>query len=373
MQLLLYPVIASTLGVEEYGLFLTIISVVNTVSAMVGSTLNNVKLIQNNMYVKAKIQGDFKLVLYCSNVISVLSLFIISSVFFKVTIVSSILCCVLSVLQTFRNYYIVTYRLSLNFGLNLIANIFVVIGYFVGLLLFKFTATWALPFIIGELFCLLYIKFTSKIMSEPTVRTRFFESTFQKYIGLGISTVTGNLLMYLDRLLLFPLLGGASVAIYTVAATLGKMFGLITTPIAGVLLGYYTKEDFKISKKLFWKINLMVIIVSVVAFILTVAVSPLFIKLFYPEFYEKVGSIIVYANLASILMALANTIQPAVLKLAPIKWQVIKEFIYGSVYILLGIVMLMRYGLLGFCFANIIANSIKILTLFILGNYFAEE
>lgn len=365
--------IAATLGVAEYGLFLTIISIVHTVSAMIGSTLNNVRLIQNNLYDMTTLQGDFKIVLYCSNVISMFALFVINRIFFDVTILSSVLCCVLSLLQSLRNYNIVTYRLSLNFRLHLIANFFLVLGYFVGLFLFKFTATWALPFIMGEIFCLVFIRFTSKIMHEPIVRTKYFQTTLQKYIGLGISTVTGNILMYLDRLLLFPLLGGSSVAIYTVAATLGKIFGLITTPISGVLLGYYTKKDFKISKNMFWQVNLIVVIVSIVAFILTIVISPFFIHLFYPTFYKKVGNIVVYANFASILMALSNTIQPAVLKLAPIKWQVMKELIYGGTYILLGVFMLMKYGLVGFCLANIIANFMKVIILCFLGNHFAEE
>ena len=46
MQLLMYPLINRVVGNIIYGNFLTIIGIVNTISAVVGTTLNNIRLIR---------------------------------------------------------------------------------------------------------------------------------------------------------------------------------------------------------------------------------------------------------------------------------------------------------------------------------------
>lgn len=372
MQILLFPFFASKIGTESYGFFLTVISVINTLSAMVGSTLNNVRLIQNNLYVKMKEKGDFKLILYCSNIINSIVFFIINITFFHMDLYNLILCCILIVLQSLRNYYIVIYRIKLNFKYNLLANIFVAIGYTIGIPIFYIVSLWVIPLIIGELFCLFFIKYTSRIMKEPFTTTSLFSQTFWKYLGLGISTIMGNLLLYLDRLLLYPLLGASSVAVYTVASTVGKLFGLVTSPISGVLLGYYTQGNFKLTRTNFWRINVFSFLIGILVLLLSIVIAPAFTKVFYSNMYKEAIEIMVYANIASILIALSNTIQPAVLKLVPMKWQVLKEILYGSIYIMLGLFMLTNYGLIGFCLANIISNLIRIIILLILGTYYSE-
>ena len=62
-------------------------------------------------------------------------------------------------------------------------------------------------------------------------------------------------MLYLDRLLLLPILGGSAVSVYTVASFAGKSLGVLMTPMAGVLLSYYAQKDYVMTRKTFWKIN----------------------------------------------------------------------------------------------------------------------
>ena len=79
--------------------------------------------------------------------------------------------------------------------------------------------------------------------------------TLIKYIILIFTGLSTTLSTYLDRLIIYPLLGGDAVTVYTVASFFGKSLGIVMTPIAGVLLGYYAQRNFIMTKKKFWSIN----------------------------------------------------------------------------------------------------------------------
>lgn len=66
MQLIVYPTIASTMDAESYGVFLTIIAIVGTVSGMLGNGLNNLRLIVNKEYDENGSGGDFNILLLIS-------------------------------------------------------------------------------------------------------------------------------------------------------------------------------------------------------------------------------------------------------------------------------------------------------------------
>lgn len=74
------------------------------------------------------------------------------------------------------------------------------------------------------------------------------------------------------------------------------------------------------------------------------------------------------ANLAATISVLCQLTQSAVLKFAPTWIQILKELVYAFAYILLGFLLLKQFGLYGFCIAAIVANLVKLITLYILGN-----
>lgn len=372
MQIILYPLINYCVGSVEYGSFLTIIGLVNTISAVIGTTLNNMRLIHENTYNSKGLKGDFNLLLVFLSVLSFIGVSVVFPFVFDLGILKALCISLLIVLMAVRNYWMVAYRIVIDYKRILFANISLVIGYLLGCLCFFFTNEWIIPFIFGEILCLLYMTKTSSLYKEPFIFTEMKEKMCKDFCVLGLATLSANLLIYLDRLLLYPLMGGEAVTSYTIASLGGKYLGIIATPIASVLLSYYSQADFRMTRKKFWWITGGISFFSFACLIIIVPLAPFLAKLLYPGSYADAVNIMFLANLGGILGVISNFIQPAVLIFAPTKWQIIKEGVYGIIYIGLGTILLNNYGLQGFCVANIIAISSKCLLMIALGNHYCK-
>lgn len=367
MQIIVYPFLASVLGDSAYGLLLTVMGFINTAALSVGNTLNNVRLIENTRYDETSQEGDFIPLLVMFSTISSMVILVISILLFDFSVITYICIVFLVILLSARAYYMVAYRIILDFKKNLICCMYVSIGYIIGIMLVYFTNQWPLVFITAELFGLWYLKKSTDLFKERFAFTDNFKTTFSKFCILMLVTLSGNVMLYLDRMIIYPILGSATVSIYTVAAIGGKTLGIVMTPISGVLLGYFSQKDFRMTVKRFWIMNGIVIILASAFMILSCIFAPIFTKILYPSMFVEAKKYIFYANLATVIGTVASMAQPAVLKFAPTYWQIIKEGIYGVIYVGLGIVLLKRYYLMGFCIATIFANLSKVIILYLIG------
>lgn len=368
MQILLYPLINRMIGNVAYGDFLTVIGLVNTVQAVIGSTLNNIRLIHENDYEKKKISGDFNLILMVLSGVSLIASFILFPIFFDMSYLQAFFVGVLIALMAMRNYWAVAYRIIINYRHIFLADACLVMGYLVGCVVFLFSHNWLFPLILGEIFCLIYIYVTTDIIKEPYKFTELRGMVFKDFGMLSITTLSANVLVYLDRLLLYPIIGGEAVTIYTVASLGGKYFGMVATPMAGVLLSYYSQKDFNMTRKKFWYISIAIMVASFMSLIVITPLAPIIARILYPGSYEEALEFMFLANIAGILAVISNFIQPALLKFAATKWQIVKEVIYGGIYIGFGIPLLNAYGLTGFCVANIVANAVRTIFMLVVGH-----
>jgi len=364
MQVVVYPFLALKFNNQEYGTLLTIMGIANTVIVAFGNTLNNVRLIVNNDYEREHLEGDFNGLLFFASLIAVVFSCMISSLYFRQSIITVIGLAVFVVLGTVRSYYCVEFRLILDFKKILIQNIVGAVGYAVGVAALMGFHIWVIPFILAELLQLIYVLKNSSLQKERITTTPVFRMTLIKYIILIFTGLSTTLITYLDRLIIYPLLGGNAVTVF------GKSLGIVMTPIAGVLLGYYAQRNFIMTKKKFWSINMIAAAGGVIFVIFSVIFSPFFTKLLYPTVFEQAAPYIFIANLAATISTVCSLTQSSVLKFAPTWLQIIKELVYGITYVGMGLVLLNAYGLLGFCIAAVAANCTKLITLYIIGTLF---
>lgn len=373
MQLILYPYLAQIFNANEYGEILTIMGIANTVIVSLGNTLNNTRLIVNSDYLEKEEQGDFNLLLLMSCGVSIIIIIGVTIIFFDqepVIIAGLILFVMLSIVNT---YYSAEFRLVLSFKKILLQNIIGAGGYLIGCLILAPVRIWIIPFLLAALWQLIFLFFNTTLFLENWSRTSLFRTTVSKYLILILTGLSGNLIVYLDRLLLFPLLGGSSVSVYTVASFFGKTLGIVMTPIAGVLLGYYAQQGFLMSRKRFWYINTISAIGGAIFIIISFVCADFFTNLLYPTLFSQAEKYILIANFAATISAVCTLTQSALLKFAPTWVQIIKELVYISTYIGLGLILLSKYGLMGFCLAAVLANSCKLAVLYLIGDYFIKR
>lgn len=375
-QLILYPGLAYILPSERYGELLTVMGIANTIGVACGGSLNNTRLIVQEKYDEGQEKGDFSTLLWLIALSAAVVSFVVFAFFYKQSFATTAFITLFTVLCLIRSYISVEYRIVLNYKRIFFSNVFVAVGNLIGVLIYAMVGKnelWPIPFLLGEIIGFVYIFKTTIILNEPLKKTKMFNEVVGKETVLLISSLSANVLTYLDRLLLLPLLGGVAVSCYTIASVFGKSLGILLTPLAGVMLSYYAQKGFKMSKNLFWKINFAIIAVGGFFVLICLCFAPFFTKILYSSMYDDAKPYLIIANITAIVNVIANMTQPSVLKFAPVFWQLIIQAIYCIVYLVGGMIVTQNWGLWGFSVIALVASIIKVLLLFVIGSKFIKN
>ena len=249
----------------------------------------------------------------------------------------------------------------------MILNVILAIGFILGSRLFANYNYWPVIYIISNVLAIIYIILTSNLFRESFKLTINFRNTLKSYLFLILSGFIGNLTTYLDKIIIYPVLGAASVSVFSVASFLGKSLALVVTPVTSVFLSYLCNNSFSMTKKLYKILNVVFLALAIMVFLGCLLFQKQITSFLYPTVYEKAESYILIANFASILGILSSFNGTITLKYAPSYWQVIISTIKITLYILLSIILMSKYELYGFAIALIITNSFNIILNFFVG------
>jgi O-antigen/teichoic acid export membrane protein len=368
MQFFVYPLLSRKLENTHFGEVLTIIGIVNIVAVMFGNSLNNLRLIVNNEYKEYGVNGDFLPLLGIASVINILIMFYVTLFLnHNTSLFDVFLLTLVSLLTMIRAYLGVAYRIKIDYLMFFFYNLSGCIGYILGIGLAWLTDVWQLVFVCGEGIGFLFAIYTTDLLKESRKITTRFKATAKRYIYLSISSMISNILIYLDRLLILPFLGGEQVSVYYTASVFGKLVSLIIQPTSGVMLSYFSNSTRKMRVNEFWYINLILIVLSGISYIGCLFLSPIFTRILYPTLFEEATSLLPLANLAAIISATSMITQSIILKYSPTGWQLVIQVIYGMLYLCGGLLLIHINGLVGFCIASIIAGIVRFLLMCVIG------
>jgi O-antigen/teichoic acid export membrane protein len=361
LQLVILPIVGANLGSDQYGLVITLISLVTLMSFPFGNVLNNIRLLLDKEYKERNIIGDFNILLIGSIIIS--SIFVIVGTIYyngSFSIKNITFMVTISFLTLLRDYLLVSFRIELNYKAILINNVVLVIGYLTGTLVFYLSGYWQLIYIVGLAFSLLYILNNTSLLKEKFTITKNFKVTFNKSLILFCSSFLKTILTYADKLLLFPLLGPTAVSIYYSATIIGKIISMIITPVNGVVLSYLTQVS-NFERKRFIHIILITSILGVIGYFLSIVISYPLLNLLYPNWASESLKLIYITSASVILEVVSSVINPFILRYNKINWQLYLSGTNVIVYIICTVVLFKTYGLIGFCIGVLVANAIKLI------------
>lgn len=368
-QFITLPVLAATFPKEVYGTILTIQGVANITELALGNTLNNTRLVTNAAYEEKSYTGDFNCLVLITIILGMIITPIIAHAFPSVDLVTGILLWLVIVFGTMNAYYIVGLTMRLQFNRVLIQSILVGVGTLIGVGLTKLTGLWPFSFLVGSIFGVAYLFFTTPLMREKLKWTPLARTTTTKWATLiGVSLVA-NIVTYLDRLLIYPFVGAAAVAIYTTASFFGKCASALIPPVSNVLLAYFSQSDYKMDRKVYFRIAGMSVLFCLCSFIASLPIAPFITRLLYPSLMEEARPFMVLANAAAMLSAASILIQAIVLKYSRTTNLLFIQIIYGVVYIGGGLLMIGKAGIRGFCWAAIAANMVQLICLILFGYF----
>lgn len=359
LQIIILPIVSARMENDIYGLALTIIAAISLLPSAIGNILNNVHLLENKTYERLGEEGDFGILLsiaiiLCSFLMGVLTLYYgIKNVYEIILIV------IVSLLTVMREYYIVLFWIDLNYKKIFICNIWLSIGYVIGVFLFFVFDYWEFIYIGGQLLGLIYILKNKGIKVELFHMTKHFPVVFHKVEILTIAGFLNRSLQYVDRLLLYPLLGGKNVSIYYVSTLVGKIISLGVAPINSYLLSQLAKKE-NMCRNVFVKILCMIGVIGIMGYGLCIIVAYPILSILYRNLANEAMQYIYITTLTSIIYAAISVISPVLLKFCNINWQITISATCFIVYVTVSLILLKSYQLKGFCFGGLISNLVTI-------------
>lgn len=360
LQFLILPQVASKVSAESYGQILSIVAFMNLSVSAFGSALSNSRLIHFKKYEELKIQGDFNILLVVSIIGNVI-IMIAGLLYYgkSLQLVSLGLILLSSILFLLKTYLSVEFRIRLNFKYILLNSVLLFLGYLIGFILFLFTGFWIIIYLCGFGLSVIFIVSKTEIWKESFIKSPLFKSTAVDTIMLFGSGIMVSLGIYIDKLIIFPLIGGIAVSIYYTASILGKTIALVIGPITSVLLSYLAQMK-TFSKHNFKLLLLISSILGIIGYWIVLLLSKPFLTIVYPQFVDEALKYIPITTSSIIIIIIGNVLNPVLLKFCSPKWQIFTNGVYMLVYIPISVWLLNMYGLIGFCYGALFAAVVKI-------------
>ncbi len=366
-QFFTLPVLLAIFGKEVYGTILTINSVANIVEVCLGNTLNNTRLVNNSLYEEKGYEGDFNGFALIAAAIGTVAAVVLPFVFPFLNWATGLMMWLVIVLGIWHSYYTVGLTMRLKFQEAFVHSLFIAAGTLVGVGLTKLTGLWPFAFLMGHVVALILLFIRTPLMREKLRWTPLVKVSAKKWGTLTATSALANAMVYLDRLLLYPVLGAGAVAVYTTASFFGKCVAALIQPASNVFLAYISQKDFKMSRKIFTYITGASVAFCGVCLLASLLLAPWITGLFYPSLLAEAAPFFVLANTAAMIAAAGTMVQAIVLRFCNASKLLYTQIIYSIVYLGGGLLVLAPFGITGFCWVAIAANTVRLLTLIFYG------
>ena len=366
LQLIIYPILAQKIDSNAYGLMTTMYSCLMLVPYVLGNVLNNVRLLYHKKYVESHIEGDFNIWQILFLIIS-LSFICICSLYYyeEVDVIGVLLIVLAAPIVCICAYIEVGLLINLDYKRVLVSNIIMAIGYILGLFFAIISQKWESIFLLGQLFKGVYLYKNTSLLREKIQKTPLFKTISKDTMLLLSAVFLSNIMNYADKMILFPILGGTLVSIYYTATILGKIVGMVVTPISSVILSYISKRD-NLERKKFNRVLLVGICVCTIGYCICMLISKFILGILFPQWVDQVMEYIPITTIALSLNAMCSIIHPFVLKFCDMKWQIVINGVSSMTYLACSLIFLQISGLTGFCIGTVIGYLSKaILLIFI--------
>ena len=360
LQLLILPSVAKHLGAERNGTMLAIVSLFSILSLPLGTSFNNVRLLRQVDYEDANVIGDFNICIIGVSIMNAVVMTVMTIVYSDYSVVQIALSVICSALGILNAYFSVYFRLVINYKDVFINHLILTGGYLLGLGLFCLTKQWQWIYIAGYGASILHLFSKGDLHREPLVKTQLFSGTLKMGALLILTNIVVDISSYSDKLIIYPMLGAATVSVYQSASIMGRLFSLAVSPVRAVMLSYIAKMR-GFSKKKFVYICVACMVLAVLGYAICVVICPYIVRLLYPQWAEKSISILPYTIVASML-ALVNTILKSfVLCFCKKSWLLVINAGGVAIYVLSAWwYFIPVYGLKGLCISVILGKAITV-------------
>ncbi len=371
LQLIVYPGLNTRMGADAFGTVLYLISIIPIMGAGCGTAASYSRMVAKKERTQAN--GDYNVFLL-----------IVAGISIPVTLASLLALHELSIglyggmlvlmITTVARYYAdVEYRMTIRFADYFFFFSAVSAGYITGLLIYPYTKSWVMTILLGELFGIIYTLIRGRIFRAPfAALSESFKENLRSCFVISASNLISALILNSDRILLRLMVGAKEVTIFYTASLIGKIVAMLTTPLNGIIISYFTNYRIKLSKKLFALISMALAVLSLLGAAVCSFVLMIFVKIMYPEVFEEARDFFFLANLGQILFFVSGSLMVLILSFTKEKLQLRINILYVIFFAAVVIPLTYLYELMGLAIGLVIVNFLRLVITAVLGLKFTQ-
>ena len=369
LQIVVTPLLNRLMGAEQLGNLLYITGLVAIICPSVGQALNTSRLVVRRDCEVTN--GDYDWLLLIFGAIgSVAALVMSRNSITNMAMAAGVF--IMFMLTVFRYYGDVEYRLNLNYRRYFIYYLLIGIGYLAGFGIYYVTGQWVWIYLIGEGAALIFVGITGKVFHNFWNRSRFFSAALSRGFFLMLSYLVTNTTLNIDRLVIRQALGNEQVTWYYVTSLIGKTLVLLIAPINTIVISYLTKRRELLNRSQFGKAVLAGGGVAGVFFLGCQVGTPLFVWLFYHDLFPSIKGLVTVVNLAQVLGLFSAFLFILVLTFTDEKWQLWIQLAHFVILLTASVLAAKNYGMIGFAWACLGANTLRVVAVIALGIWKAK-
>lgn len=359
-QICILPILARETNDTTFSIVVIFISVYSIICNSVGNELGitrqvryeeDIKELVNTRVYDTFIVYTFPITLIVSGVILA---------FFNYSISYLISFSLVIALGNVRLYLAAFFRLRKQFKKVVIQNVIYTLGLGVGLLLFFLVKQIYVPFIFAEIGSVVYGIKKSDFSLRKVLSLSNFKDNMKivsnTFVDLCLMSLLTNMMVYFDKLIMYPMLGAKAVSIYYAANSMSKAINLIVNPVYGVVLSWLGTsggEKKETIVNVTFKLNLPVVLFAT---IVSWPITYVAIKVLYPQYFAAAIKLLL-PICVSVGLSVANSITKGVLlKFYESRKLLFCNISYFIVFIAFALPLSNTFGVIGFVYANLLAR-----------------
>lgn len=308
IQMIIFPFLSARLTEDEFGDIIFWYTAFSFVASVVGSSLSNLRLRNEG----DKNKGAYQTVLFSGTILSAI-IFAIFYVGYSKSWSGLLLICIIVLIASIRNYYIVAFRIELKFQKVFVNSIIMAIGNFMGLALYLSGWSWYWILLLGEMTSLLYVIKTTSLWKEKILFDNV-KVTVREYGIFIILTLSSQLVLYVDRFVMKFVLGNSSLTEYYIASNGTKILTVCVSAASSVVLSYLAREN----RNFIVQIKRVMIIIGLISLgvgiIVNYTCSEIYVKILYNDYWYSVQPYIWGVAVVSAINMLVIMIKPLVVR-----------------------------------------------------------
>lgn len=356
-QIVLFPIMAKLLDSESYAGMILYITIMNVFCNVLGGQLGVTHQLQRNLYGENTTDesSDFTvLMLGASALIMICFPFIAAILGFDA--LTNFFITITVLLSNFRLYIRYYFRVCGAFDRMITQNLFYLVGILIGIGLYFLLKVMWLPLLLGEVAGLIYTTLAVPRRIVKPRKTNFFVPTLRRYAGLGSADALTNMVTLIDKLLIYPLLGAYSLAVYNAGTATSKVAALLTNPLNEVILVKLSKGTDNGYSKLIKNVIKVSAMAIAVIFVAMIPIIYLLSYALYRQYLAEICSIILLLSFSCAVGTTSSIMKSFILKYA--KPQQITTCYLVNVCLLgvCGVAGAKFFGLIGFASAMAVSR-----------------